>query len=498
MLYTITELWRPARLVDIGPEDGTNWKLSIRGNGMEGSASVPYITLSYRWGEMPGFQLKKSNVHECVRGFPIASLPQTFQDAILVARELSIQFLWIDALCIIQDCQLDWEREVPTMRYVYANSACNISASDSPTQFSGLFRTRDPIEVLPAVYRPPNSKIPRWVIYDKHYWERHAYRGPLHTRGWVVQECLLSPRILYVGAKQILWECLTEASCEGFPRGIPRYVSHKSLDPLWSHLENRNENERIRSETTREMPVEIHALWQKLVQRYSSCQLSRMSDKLPAFAGIAKLFAEITGDEYIGGLWKSRLLDQLHWTVCEPRTNTSLVKRAPSWSWVAVDGAVRLHGLPSKVINLVKVLRVDLKQSSENPTIQIFDGILELSCLLQRSRRMFENKSSWHQIDGRRFEGSIYPDHADSAEDDQRTDFVILPLRTWTFVNYAPINVAGFILEAADDQELGAFRRVGYFTTDAVNDIALLGLTMSSSGLVSMNSSYGLVKVAIT
>jgi hypothetical protein len=45
------------------------------------------------------------------RYIPFTSLPETSKDAIVLTRSLGYRYLWIDALCIVQDDALDWERE---------------------------------------------------------------------------------------------------------------------------------------------------------------------------------------------------------------------------------------------------------------------------------------------------------------------------------------------------------------------------------------------------
>jgi len=55
---------------------------------------------------------------------------KTIRDAITVTRDLGIRFLWVDALCIIQDSRKgkDWHREASKMRDVYSNAFVTISA----------------------------------------------------------------------------------------------------------------------------------------------------------------------------------------------------------------------------------------------------------------------------------------------------------------------------------------------------------------------------------
>ena len=72
-----------------------------------------------------------------------------------------------------------------------------------------------------------------------------------------------------------------------------------------------------------------------------------MKDRLPAFSGIAQLFVEVTGDEYVAGLWRSRIIDQLVWQALEP-AKPLLDSDVPSWSWAAVQGKVKAAGQPQK------------------------------------------------------------------------------------------------------------------------------------------------------
>ncbi|CAM1509296.1 Fc.00g030350.m01.CDS01, partial [Cosmosporella sp. VM-42] len=90
--------------------------------------------------------------------------------------------------------------------------------------------------------------------------------------------------------------------------------------------------------------LKIYALvfrqWNLLVQRYSECQFTRASDKLPAFTGISSYFGLLLRNDYVFGMWKSRIIDQLGYVVERPVMKRSLVYRAPSWSWASLDGPI--------------------------------------------------------------------------------------------------------------------------------------------------------------
>ncbi|EFQ36017.1 heterokaryon incompatibility protein [Colletotrichum graminicola] len=361
--------WLPTRLLDVGVEGDPRIKLVLTQQDQV-DLSAAYITLSYRWGSQPqGLLLQGSNVDSFRRGLLVHDLPRTFQDLVIVARFLSVRYVWIDALCIIQDSLSDWEREGATMRDVYANSTCTIAAAASEDPHGGLFRSRDPTKIVPALIGTPNMgsspESASSFLYDRAYLDRRIVSGPLQKRGWVFQERMLSPRVLHFADDQIVWECLTDTKCEAFPSGLPFHHSTKGLGPLWSALESRTmpttdtvldnarlttnglSNHQLASTDTACYSTDMAILseWRDLVKQYSRCALTKNTDKLPAFAGVAKLFQDITGDAYYAGLWESSFLDQLDWRVYKPSKRVSSEYRAPSWSWASIDGAVRPFSL---------------------------------------------------------------------------------------------------------------------------------------------------------
>ena len=107
-----TTLWHPTRLLDIGIESKIlSWCFLVENCDLD--KSQPYVTLSHRWGHAPFLKLRPENFEELKHGIPISLLPKTFQDA---ARRMSIRYMWIDSLCIIQDDSIsDWAQEAAAM-----------------------------------------------------------------------------------------------------------------------------------------------------------------------------------------------------------------------------------------------------------------------------------------------------------------------------------------------------------------------------------------------
>ena len=104
-MKTSKKPFRPTRLIDVGrTEGGDSLRLAMAAS--EGF-SDEYIALSYRWGTSPGLRLTCTTFDQFRLGMPYESLPRTIQDAIYITRKLGVRWLWVDALCILQDSEDD-------------------------------------------------------------------------------------------------------------------------------------------------------------------------------------------------------------------------------------------------------------------------------------------------------------------------------------------------------------------------------------------------------
>lgn len=426
-LSSLDENQFPTRLVDVGYDGNTKWFLRTMREDIAPLTPRSYLTLSYRWGSGNNFTLLSTNVAQFHQGALICDLPQLFRDVIVVARTLHIRYIWIDALCIIQDSIEDWEAEASKMRHVYVNSACNIAASTSRNPGESMFRPREPEIILPRVVLSSLSSknVTPHYIFEKGYWDRQIFHGPLHNRGWVFQERFLAPRVLYFGKDQVLWECLSEHKCEGFPCGIPIHYSDKNMDALLDSTSR----DVLDVHQPKQMSLHLFNLWNDLVKQYTQCELTRPSDKLFAIAGIAKLFSEITGDKYVAGWWKSRLLESLDWRVVEPRVRLSVSYRAPSWSWASIDGPVRATGLSPYAKFLVEIIDVDVITHGPDVTVNILGGTLKLRCTTYEGVfRYLEYGKCALFIGGDQFDVLPYPDSSDDQFPDGK-EVVCIPFK---------------------------------------------------------------------
>ncbi|SCO09081.1 related to tol protein [Fusarium fujikuroi] len=134
--------WLPARLVKIIPDTDSVPEIIkvVETNTDDGiHQSIEYATLSYCWGREPFTKLLRSNIEKMTTtGMSIQDLPATFRDAITVANRLGMEYIWIDALCIIQLDAEDWGLHSVTMAKVYSYSAITLAASGSSEQLTTI------------------------------------------------------------------------------------------------------------------------------------------------------------------------------------------------------------------------------------------------------------------------------------------------------------------------------------------------------------------------
>src|SRR2546430_2701861 len=90
-------------------------------------------TLSYTWGDGPRYKTTIPEKHLIA----LEKLPLTFQEAIMVSHRLGVRYLWIDAICILQDVPEDVEREMSSMYRIYRNPSLNIQAAHGTHAGSG-------------------------------------------------------------------------------------------------------------------------------------------------------------------------------------------------------------------------------------------------------------------------------------------------------------------------------------------------------------------------
>ncbi|KAH7126591.1 heterokaryon incompatibility protein-domain-containing protein, partial [Dendryphion nanum] len=263
------------------------------------------------------------NLQSHLDSIPWEQIPSTFRWAIEFTRSMGIKYIWIDSLCIVQDDELDWACESAKMCDVYSWSYLTIATTSSPNCLSDLSKIGQGVvtvevsgtsEVTQAPYRVFVSKF----IKDHPDVESGSSQPewPLLGRGWVLQERLLSSRVLHLSEPELIWECREETSCEcGRIQSLGKPEHHQG----------------IRSGST----MDLITQWQFVAEQYSTLKLSMASDLLPALSGLATQMArkKPKDAQYIAGLWSDSFVQDLTWRSSYMNCTPVLKQRVPSWSW---------------------------------------------------------------------------------------------------------------------------------------------------------------------
>lgn len=363
----------PTRLVEVEAADAHEHPKARLCYGESLPLSTPYVTLSHCWGKEIFMTLTSRTVTDWMEALPTGDLPQTFRDAMVITRRLGYQYLWIDSLCIIQDSEEDWVREAGKMSEVYQHSILTISATASQKASDGCFQPRPPY-----MFRHSSTSIPTsfWSFAPRDLWDlgvESRRRLGLPCRAWVLQERVLSRRVLHYSSLGVFWECDKVRRSEL----VPDHSTCRQFAGLLQQL----------STTSHETPSsEWHRHWAGLVKDYSERQLTYPDrDKLAALSGVAKAFQfQLHEETYIAGMWsdKDDLLRMMMWSaVKKSLRRTKPIYRAPSWSWASLDTPVStpLSSYGHDLVSFVNIKHAQTKPlNSADPTGRVAGGFITL------------------------------------------------------------------------------------------------------------------------
>ncbi|KAL8828971.1 MAG: hypothetical protein Q9170_006371 [Blastenia crenularia] len=342
-----------------------------------------YVTLSHCWGpEGLNFKLTRLSEPDFRHQIPWEPLPATFKHAIQFTRRLNaafgIQYLWIDALCIIQDSEKDWFKEASNMADIYRYSFCNLASCIGPDSRFGLFWESDPYTTHTCIIEANIGSSESGFYKVKNY-ESYATAvadSMLETRAWVLQEVLLAPRVIYFTPQQWIWECSSICANQHAPTlqliGSRGKSFKRHEIPMAQTIPIVEPNSSLVSD------YELYRIWMNYVRAFTSRKLTKSRDKLIAISGLAKYtYARLTvKDRYIVGLWKRHLLLHMLWKVSYGQeASRPQPYRAPTWTWASVEGTIYNHRTNQEAVEhcspIAEILKLDIKYTSDDEFCEV-------------------------------------------------------------------------------------------------------------------------------
>ncbi|KAI9163966.1 hypothetical protein HJFPF1_05601 [Paramyrothecium foliicola] len=125
-----------------------------------------------------------------------------------VVREMNERYLWVDALCIMQDDKENVSANLALMASIYASAQFTIVASDGDASdgLEGLAGV-SPSRSLTQTIIPIGSRGERVIVHETGTGFRRMTSGsPYYDRGWTYQEYFMSSRRLVFRGKILHWE----------------------------------------------------------------------------------------------------------------------------------------------------------------------------------------------------------------------------------------------------------------------------------------------------
>lgn len=309
--------------------------------------TLKYAALSYVWGGPQKFTLLKRNLDHLQQDGALEDLPRTLADSIIFTAALDLRYIWIDAICIIQDSDEDKAIQIGNMANIYSCSTITVIASSGKDADSGLAGVTTPrsgqqTEIRVSV---PDGDVPMSLVTtlcpladeDSHFLSSAIWS----TRGWTFQEREMAGRVIVFTDQQIYWAC--EASYGIEETEMENDMARCSWDlmkephALLPDLAARGEQFRQRT-------------WAfgQYIANYQEKNLTNQGDASDAFSAFLQSIQAHTGETFLWGLPCSMFDTSIWWdgsikdgpitrrTELTTLKVTSLQEHVPfpSWSWL--------------------------------------------------------------------------------------------------------------------------------------------------------------------
>ncbi|KAK0620763.1 heterokaryon incompatibility protein-domain-containing protein [Immersiella caudata] len=285
-----------------------------------------YVALSYVWGTTVKLRLTKAILPTLLQGGQLENvfkqLPRTVRDAIILVRKLGLRYLWVDALCLVQDDKEDVAAGIAVMDQLYERSWFTIIAAcghDADAGLPGVRETSrkeyDPcVEVKPGMLLGVRTQV------------KYLMESSVHgTRAWTFQETILPRRSLYFVDDQIFFRCRQSE------------FSEACLDHPTPYFDDDTFTNLITPFTS--MDISLKAL-SRILNAYTRRALTNQEDAIHAMAGILRRFSEKLRCSFFQGMPTAAFDSAVLFSGAVNSTPLRRRLNFPSYSWAGWIGTL--------------------------------------------------------------------------------------------------------------------------------------------------------------
>ena len=326
-----------------------------------GTIVPPYAVLSYvriASDREQTYTTQSANLSERRRYKSLmdVDLPQTIKGAISLLAQIGLRYLWVDALCVVQDNVSDKAVQVAQRDILAARAELTIIVAPKSSGSDGLasLNTRELLHDSAIVQVADDLHFQSSLSpgYVHLFNNSNARDRPWYRYASLLQQSLNSKRALILTEDGVFWECLQDFWCEGIELEPPDQRAREDTPPRPS---SRFEPEALRA----------------LMFRYSGTSVSPHPDEsnyVDILASVLRRFTYTTGEAFHWGLPCNRFSSALTW-VCSTMPSIKMSPhgyaipdpnpeqrrltlypsrgisgsiahiRIPSWSWLGWLGA---------------------------------------------------------------------------------------------------------------------------------------------------------------
>nr|POE83380.1 hypothetical protein CFP56_69387 [Quercus suber] len=295
-----------------------------------------FVALSYAWLDLssgPMDMLETSNLERLSQtgGISDATVPPFVLDAMSLCQDLGERYLWIDRLCVVQDDKRSKQLQIKAMDKIYRGATATIIVAADQTRDIGLPGVRGRPRRSDVLHRARNFSTDFRGIKNNNRFVIDGSRW--NTRGWTLQEKLLSRRCIFISNHDAYFVCSKTSYQEElvYDEGYPYEWARTAL---WG--------------------ISSFARYCILVEEYTARELSHPSDILHALAGLGNVVSTQLETQLRFSMPERFLPQALLWAPTQEMIRREQVVNddnhdgdmlLPSWSWAAWKGAVRFNSV---------------------------------------------------------------------------------------------------------------------------------------------------------